>query len=155
SIASALTVASGGTLSPGASVGTFTVSNNVTLSGTTLMELNRANSPTTNDQLVVTGTLTGGGTLNVTNIGPALANGSTFKLFSQSVSGFSAINLPTTSPSGTYTWSDPTTTLGSGGTIQLISGGVNLSPTNITPSLSGTTLTLSWPADHTGWSLQT
>jgi len=31
---------------------------------------------------------------------------------------------------------------------------VNLNPTNITSSVSGGTLTLSWPADHTGWVLQ-
>lgn len=30
---------------------------------------------------------------------------------------------------------------------------VNPNPTNITASVSGNTLTLSWPADHTGWRL--
>jgi len=32
--------------------------------------------------------------------------------------------------------------------------GVNTAPTNITAVVSGNTLTLSWPADHTGWRLQ-
>lgn len=32
---------------------------------------------------------------------------------------------------------------------------VNTSPTNIVTSVSGDQLTLSWPADHTGWKLQT
>jgi autotransporter-associated beta strand protein len=31
---------------------------------------------------------------------------------------------------------------------------VNLTPTNIVSSISGSTLTLSWPADHIGWLLQ-
>ena len=31
--------------------------------------------------------------------------------------------------------------------------GVNLTPTNIMTSVSGNVLTLSWPADHTGWRL--
>jgi hypothetical protein len=31
---------------------------------------------------------------------------------------------------------------------------VNPNSTNITASLSGGTLTLSWPQDHTGWTLQ-
>jgi hypothetical protein len=31
---------------------------------------------------------------------------------------------------------------------------VNPNPTNITTQVSGGNLTLSWPADHTGWQLQ-
>jgi autotransporter-associated beta strand protein len=149
SIASPLTVMAGGTLSPGASIGTFTVSNNVTLGGTTLMELNRANSPTTNDLLVVTGTLTGGGALVVTNIGPNIANGSTFKLFSKPVTGFASVSLPT--GGGSYSWNN---TLSTDGSITLVSGGMVTTPTNIVTSVTGNTLNLSWPADHLGWSLQ-
>ena len=119
SIASPLTVASGGTLSPGVTIGTFTVSNNVTLSGITLMELNRTNSAT-NDQLVVTGTLTGGGALVVTNVGSTLVNGTTFKLFSKAVTGFSSTNLPT-GGSG-YVWNN---TLSTDGSITLVSGGIS------------------------------
>src|SRR5205823_14738949 len=133
-IASPLTVKAGGTLSPGASVGTFTVSNNVTLSGTTLMELNRANSPTTNDLLVVTGTLTGGGALVVTNIGPNIANGSTFKLFSKPVTGFTSVSLPT--GGGSYSWNN---TLATDGSITLVSGGMVTTPTNIVTSVAGST----------------
>ena len=32
---------------------------------------------------------------------------------------------------------------------------VNTTPTNIVATVSGTNLSLSWPADHTGWSLLT
>jgi len=32
---------------------------------------------------------------------------------------------------------------------------VNTTPTNIVSSISGNQLTLSWPSDHTGWTLQT
>jgi len=32
---------------------------------------------------------------------------------------------------------------------------VNTTPTNIVATVSGTNLTLSWPADHTGWRLLT
>jgi autotransporter-associated beta strand protein len=151
SIASPLTVVPGGTLSPGASIGTFTVSNTATLGGTTLMELNQTNSPATNDLLVVTGTLTGGGALVVTNIGPSIANGSTFKLFNKGVTGFSSITLP--SGGGSYVWQ---TNLASSGSITLVSGGApqNTNPTNIVATTLGSTLTLSWPSDHTGWRLQ-
>jgi autotransporter-associated beta strand protein len=153
-ISGPLNVMAGGTLAPGTSVGTFTVSNNATLGGTVLMELNRALSPApSNDLLIVTGTLTGGGALVVTNIGPDILNGSTFKLFNQGVSGFSSVTLPATDPSGNkpYTWN--TNNLSVNGTITLVSGGINTNPTNITTSVSGNTLTLSWPADHIGWSL--
>jgi autotransporter-associated beta strand protein len=150
SITSPLTVLAGGTLAPGTSVGTFTVNNNATLGGITLMELNQANAGQTNDLLVVTGTLVGGGALVVTNVGPTITNGSTFKLFSQAVTGFSSIILP----NGGYVW---TTNLAVNGSITLVSGGVstvNIGSTNILTSVSGNTLTLTWPADHTGWRLQ-
>lgn len=148
SIVSALTVQPSGTIAPGNSVGTFTVSNNVTLGGATLMELNPAGS----DLLRVTGTLTGGGTLTVTNIGSTLTNGTVFTLFSQPVSGFTLTNLP-----AGYVWTD---NLAVNGSITVVTNGivpvsVNTTPTNITSSVSGNTLTLSWPSDHIGWRLTT
>jgi hypothetical protein len=62
------------------------------------------------------------------------------------------MTLPTGITSGTYPLvisangisSDPFT---------LMVSSVNTTPTNILASLSGTNLTLSWPADHTGWRL--
>jgi autotransporter-associated beta strand protein len=155
SIASPLTVISGATLSPGGSIGTFTVSNSATLGGTVLLELNQASSPA-NDKLVVTGTITAtGGTLLVTNIGPNIRNGTKFQLFNKAVSGFATVSLPPTDPTATFTyvWAN---NLGTDGSITLSSGGappVNSNPTNITVTASGSTLILSWPQDHIGWSL--
>jgi autotransporter-associated beta strand protein len=157
SITSPLTVAASGTLMPGAAtVGTFTVNNNVTLGGTVLMRLNSAGSPAVNDELAVSGTLAGGGSLTVTNIGPDIANGTKFTLFSKPVTSFTSVTLPAHNPANTsaYTWNN---TLAADGSITLVSGGssgVNTNPTNIVVSASGGTLTLSWPADHTGWRLQ-
>lgn len=148
--AGALNVTAGGTLAPGASVGVMTVNSNVTLAGTTIMELDRVGLVSTNDRLVAP-TITAGGTLLVTNIGPTLVNGTTFQLFSVPVSGFSTVTLP----GAPYVWNN---NLAVDGSITLVSGGTNLvdtTPTNITASVSGTTMTLSWPASHTGWSLQT
>lgn len=153
SIAGSLTNLAGGTLSPGAFTGTFTIGGNATLGGTVLMELNEASSPV-NDMLVVSGTITANGALVVTNVGPDLYNHSTFKLFSKPVTGFSSVTLPAMDPSNTktYTWS---TNLSVDGSITLISGGtINPNPTNISFSVSGGTLYLSWPADRTGWRLQ-
>jgi hypothetical protein len=36
----------------------------------------------------------------------------------------------------------------------VVAGGVNMNPTNIVFSVMGNQLTLSWAADHTGWTLQ-
>ncbi len=135
SIAGSLTVSGSGTLSPGTSIGTFTVGGSARLFGATFMELNRTNAPATNDLLVVTGTLTGGGTLTVTNLGPALVAGDTFKLFSQPVTGFTSISLP----SG-YIW---TTNLASNGSITVQSV-VSSTPPTLSVSQSGNSLNFTW-----------
>lgn len=147
--AGSLSVVAGATLAPGSSVGTMTVNSNVTLAGTTLMELDRVGAVSSSDRLVANA-ITAGGSLIVTNIGPTIANGATFQLFSVPVSGFSSITLP----GAPYVWQ---TNLAVNGSITMVSGGTNVvdtTPTNITSSLAGNTLTLSWPSSHTGWSLQ-
>ncbi len=53
----------------------------------------------------------------------------------------------------TATYSGDATYIGSTATL-VVGGGVNPTPTNIVTSVSGNQLTLSWPADHTGWTLQ-
>jgi autotransporter-associated beta strand protein len=85
------------TLSPGTSVGVFTISNDLQSAGTMLMEISRSGAAVTNDLLRVSGDLFfGGGTLTVTNIGQALIGGEVFNLFDWGTSGgaFDTINLP-------------------------------------------------------------
>ncbi len=139
-----------GTLAPGSAIGTLTFSNNLTLAGTTLMEIARTNGAATNDQAVVAGTVTYGGSLVVTNLGmEPLQWGDTFKLFSAGVrnGSFSSTNLPPlTLP---LYW---TNRLAADGTIAVATT-VNTLPTNVVVGASGTNLTLSWPADYTGWRL--
>src|SRR6185503_3529761 len=72
-------VQSAGILSPGASIGTLTVSNTLTLSGTTFVEVNAAAH--SSDLVRGVTTLTYGGTLVVTNLAGAFASGDSFKLF--------------------------------------------------------------------------
>jgi autotransporter-associated beta strand protein len=153
SIASPLTVAAGGTLSPGAPLGTFTVNNSVTLGGTVLMELNTANLPNNSDRLVVTGTLTGGGALTVTNVGPDIYNGTKFTLFNKAVTGFTSLVLPTNNAAHTrtYVWIN---NLATDGSITMSGGNPNPNPTNIVATVASGVLTLTWPTDHTGWLLQ-
>jgi len=150
SITSPLTVEPGAILSPGDSIGTFTVNNTATLNGTVLMELNQ----NTSDMLSVSGAISASGSLVVTNVGPDIVDGTTFHLFNKAVTGLTD-TLPAKDPTGTktYVWTDHVSTDGS---ITLTSGGVNVNatPTNILTSVSGNVLTLSWPMDHTGWTLQ-
>ena len=40
-----------------------------------------------------------------------------------------------------------------GGTLSIVTG-VATNPTNITAVVSGGTMALSWPSDHTGWRLE-
>jgi autotransporter-associated beta strand protein len=93
SISGAVSVSGG--FAPGANgIGRLTISNALTLGGGATFELNRSLSPS-NDLVVVTGDLNGGGTLAVNNLGGALVAGDSFALFNKAVSGaFSSINFP-------------------------------------------------------------
>ncbi len=89
-----VTVNAEGTLSPGASVGTLTVRNNLTLSGNLLIEVDKSVAPS-NDMVMVSGLLTnaGTGTLTLKNLGPALAAGDRFQVFNQPVLNGQAIRV--------------------------------------------------------------
>jgi fibronectin-binding autotransporter adhesin len=145
----------GSTVSPGESVGTLRVTNNITLGGNLLLELNRTNTPSSDQLPSALGTITYGGTLSVTNIGPALQAGDSFQLFPSSVTAFTAISLASTDANGKlYTWNNKVAVDGS---IQVLTvqNAVNTTPTNITFSVVGNSLKLSWPSDHLGWTLKT
>ncbi|MCX6895257.1 MAG: autotransporter-associated beta strand repeat-containing protein, partial [Verrucomicrobia bacterium] len=107
-IGGAVTVEAGATLQPGlggTDSSALTVANNASLAGTTLIGINRTNAATS-ARLVVTGTLTNGGTLTVTNVGPDVQANDAFTLFTlyAAPSGtFSATNLPALG-AGTNWW---------------------------------------------------
>ncbi len=96
-VGGSVNVLAGGSLAPGAGVGTLTVAGNVVLqSGSfTRIELNRTFN--THDTLAVSGTLIYGGTLVVSNLGGTLSAGDTYTLFTSGArSGtFAALTLPT------------------------------------------------------------
>ena len=154
SVAGSVVVAPAGKIGAGdagATVGSLTVSGNLTLQGGATLRINKTGGTPVNDQVVVSGNTTYGGTLTVTNItsdATVLAAGDTFQLLSigGSTSGAYAVtNLPTL-PSG-LGWSNSIN-----GSITVVAT-VNTTPTNITTSVSGNVLTMTWPADHTGWRL--
>jgi autotransporter-associated beta strand protein len=142
-----VSAAAGSTVAPGETgvAGTLNVSNTVTLGGTTLMLINNAGT----SSKLTAATINYGGTLTVNNIGGTLVAGNTFQLFSGAVSGtFGSTSLPVLA-SG-LGWSN---SLAINGSLAVVVT-VNPNPTNLTSSVSGNTLSLTWPADHTGWKLQ-
>ncbi len=152
SFAGPVALRSGTKLAPGgASIGVLTVGNDLTLNAgaSASFRINTTNAVATNDYLVVTGTQSiSSSTLTVTNLGPALNVGDTFKLLSNTgaAAGFTTLNLPSD-----YTW---TNKLAIDGTIQVLTVPTTTpNPTNITYSVSGSQLVLNWPAGQ-GWRLQ-
>ncbi len=151
-----LVAPAGSTVAPGSSnaIGVLTVSNTVTLNGNLLIGLNDTNTPRSDALVSSLGMITYGGTLTVTNIGPKLQVGDSFQLFPSAVTTFSAINLATTDASGfIYTWQNH---VAADGSIKVLSvqSPVSTNRTNIVFSVTGGTLSLSWPSDHLGWRLQ-
>jgi len=152
SIYGAVTVAAGGSLAPGDGLGALTVNADLTLSAgsTTSMEISKAAA--TNATIAGIGTLTYGGTLAITNAGGTLTTSDAFPLFSAAVYAGSFAAIRPASPGPGLVWN--TNTLTTDGTLRIAVGSlVNTNPTNITTSVKGNALTLSWPADHTGWRL--
>jgi autotransporter-associated beta strand protein len=143
-----LSAAVGSTVNPGDGIGSLTVSNGITVGGTLLMELNRTNSPVCDQLISTAGTIAVTGTLTVTNLGPALQAGDVFQLFPGPVGGIPKINLPVLPV--TCAW---TNRLAMDGSIQVVPSSFTVI-TNLSAQVSNHILTLSWPADHTGWKLQ-
>ena len=135
-----LVASAGSVIVPGGTnnVSTLTVSSNVTLAGNLIMDLDKANG--TNDVLAAgtNSSLTYGGTLVVTNLTSALANGDSFKLFSAGSynGGFAAISPAT--PGAGLVWY--TKSLVTNGVLGVVSSPAIPVFTGIT--LSGMTLTL-------------
>ena len=149
-ISGPVTVQSGGTLAPGASVGQLTVSNTVTLQAGSITRIELDKAASTSDQLRVTGMLNYGGSLTVTNLGGTLWAGDSFQIFSApGTSGFfTATNLPALPAGFNWNWSPASGTLS-------ISSSVALEPANVTANFTGGALELSWPSNHIGWRVET
>ncbi len=140
-IRGAVTVNTGGTLAPGASAGTLTISNNLTLSSGAVLnfELGATN---VSDKIVVSGALALGGTLNVTNLAGFGTNTYTLITYGGALSGtLPAIGVM---PSG-YTGTLNTNTSGQVKLVVQVApkppvfDGVTLTSSNLTLSGSGGT----------------
>jgi fibronectin-binding autotransporter adhesin len=145
-----VTLDAGTTLATGASVGTLTINSDLSFGGNLAIEVNKSLSPS-NDLVVVSGVLTntGTGTLTVSNLGPALAVGDTFTLFSQAVSNGAAMTVT----GAGATWQNNLAVDGSI-TALTVPATVNTNAPVMHVSVSGNTLSLAWPT-NLGWTLQT
>jgi hypothetical protein len=136
-----------GTLAPGAdgtSLGTLSFNNGITLNAgsTSLFKLNDSLAPAS-DLVTVVGSITAGGALVVTNLGPEPALGDSFALFSSPVSGsFASLTLPPL-PAG-YGW---TNRLAIDGSIAVVTAATPTAPPAATISSvvkDGGNLVLVW-----------
>ena len=146
-----LTAGSGAAIEPGFPVGVLSVSNTATfLSGSEItMELNS----TTNDQIRAE-SIVFGGTLTVENIGSSLKAGDAFLLFDATdYSGaFDSISLPALTTG--LSW---TNSLAFNGTLAVYDPNaviIDTTPVSMAYSISESALTITWPVDHTGWTLE-
>ena len=138
-IAGSLVTLAGSTIAPGTNtVGILTVSNTITLGGTTFMDLDQNNK--TNDILFCNSGITYGGTLNLTAVTAPLTNGASFKLFKAATYTGSFANIVPATPGNGLAWN--TSTL-STGTITVVPGAITGPTTNATITsvkVSGTNL---------------
>lgn len=162
SLGGTINVQAGGTLAPGIAtrgaqtntIGTLTAASAASVSGAVAIKINRDASPASDEFVAPVITVNSGATLTVNNLGSTnLVAGDMFTLFSTPVSGaFDTVNLPPL-PDTSVMW---TNRLAIDGTIAVIPATtINTNIPVLTNSVSAGSLTLSWPADHTGWTLQT
>ena len=142
-----------GTLKPGNSIGTMSISNALTTEGTIVMDVNT--DTLEHDFIIAAAGITYGGTLaiNPSGLGTAVTNGASAKLFdAASYSGAFAAIVPAT-PGPGLAWN--TSSLTVDGTLK-IGLPPNTTPTNLTFAVTGggSTLDISWPASHIGWRLE-
>ena len=138
-ITAPVTIGASGTLAPGASIGTLTISNNLTLNGTTLMEVGKAGATAISDQVRGLSNIVFGGTLTL-QLTSAMTGGEVFKLFDAAAysGAFVVTNLPALA-SG-LSWN--TSTLGIDGTVK-IDGTATVSPRIDGIQLSGSDIIIS------------
>jgi autotransporter-associated beta strand protein len=115
-----LVVNAGATLAPGSSIGTLTVSDNLTLQAGSITSVELNKSAATCDQVLGMSNVVYGGTLVISNLSGTLATGDAFKLFdAMTYSGSFAALSPTNPPGAGIRWN--TNTLATDGTLRVLS----------------------------------
>ena len=110
---------SGGTLAPGNPLGILTISNSLTLASGSVTFMQVQHAPLTNDAIKVSGTLTEGGTLIVSNSNSSVfAPGDSFKLFNAGTYSGAFGNFILPSLSAGLVWN--TSALNVSGTLSVV-----------------------------------
>ncbi len=137
-------VESGGALAPGRSL---TVNNSLTLAAGSTTYISVTATSSACDQVQGLTRVTYGGTLIVSNTAGALALGQTFSVFS--AGAFTGNFASVQSADGSASWAfNPNT-----GELSVTSL-MPTAPTNLAFSMSGNTLSLTWPEAYKGWQAQ-
>ncbi len=132
-------------------IGTLSVAGDVTLRGSTVMDISKINNTRSADQLAVSGTLDLGGALTVTFFGNNnLVAGDKFTLFNAPTltNSFTTVKLPP--PGSGLGWTNKILIDGS---IETVATGEPAVPPTIAVSYSPTSISLSWPTAYTSFAL--
>ncbi len=150
-VSSPVVVGPAGRIGAGDSVnpGTLSVLSDVTIQGGAMMRINKDGN--VNDNVFATGKITYGGTLVVSNLSTvALTTSDTFTLFTPGTHAGNFTSISGSPGAGLAYAFNP-----NNGVLSIVTSTIATNPTNITFSVSGGSLNLSWPSDHLGWTLQT
>ena len=159
-LATSVTTDSGTIINPGLPTGVLSVNNGITINGSTVnFNLNNTNSPTCSEISAGGAIVLSGANLVVTNTGGDLITGDVYPLFNKAVTGTFTLSLPAQNAAATITYVYQTNLVAAGsspaGTIKVLAGASAIAnySTNITATVSGSTLTVAWPSTHLGWEL--
>lgn len=155
-IAGPVVVAPGGIIGAGNAPveGTLNLSSTpLTIQGAAALRINKTGGTPTSDLITGISTANYGGTLiisNATSDATPLVAGDSFTLFNAATPTGNFAGISGSPGAGLAYSFNPAS-----GVLSVIVNNIANNPTNITFSVSGNTLSLSWPADHLGWILQT
>lgn len=154
SVAGPVVVAPAGTIGAGnaSGIGIFTISGNLNVQGKANLRIDKTGGNPTSDLINGVSEATYGGSLVVTNTtsdATPLVAGDTFTLFSTTTHIGTFASIIGSPGAGLAYRFNPTN-----GVLSVVAFTTASNPTNITFSVSGNTLALSWPLDHLGWFLQ-
>ena len=131
--------------------GVYYVNGTLANQGTLAFKVKKASGVITNDQIQGLTRMAYGGQLQLALSGQALAVGDAFQLITATNYTGAFTTIAPAAPGTGLAWN--TSALATTGVLSVVNS-VNTSPTKLTSVVAGNVLTLSWPADHTGWRLQ-